>query len=301
MKILLLLATFPCALIAGPRTSANYTIITDTADGGGQRTATASYRIDGSAAVLAGSAQGAEARNDNAWNSLFGTIIGGFLIGTSIGQPVGGVPERENAALTAWSLLDDETYLRIEPHHVDWGLAVQPIVSISDGGVATAGSVFADTVGTVSASFAGFTAEADLPVLNVTTDDFGTYAGDGLADDWQVQYFGEDNPDAAPTLDPDGDEQTNLFEFTAGLVPTDPASLFELRIEPVAGQPSRRNIIFSPRFTDRSYSVRFAGGLDGIWGPLEDFAESDAGLERTVTDLDAADPAKFYRIEITKP
>lgn len=44
-----------------------------------------------------------------------------------------------------------------------------------------------------------------------------------LDDAWQNQYFGLDNPLAAPTADPDG--ETNSFEFTAGLIPSDPQSL----------------------------------------------------------------------------
>ena len=37
----------------------------------------------------------------------------------------------------------------------------------------------------------------------------------------------------------------------AGLDPTNPLSMFLLRIEPVAGQPTHKRLIFSPRFPDR--------------------------------------------------
>lgn len=53
----------PCALVlllsaaalhAGPRTSTNYSLTADTADGGGRRTSSASYTNDGSVGGIAG-------------------------------------------------------------------------------------------------------------------------------------------------------------------------------------------------------------------------------------------------------
>ena len=116
---------------------------------------------------------------------------------------------------------------------------------------------------------------------------FGSYAGDGLGDDWQGQYFGQNNPLAAPNADPDGDGQTNQFEFTAGLAPNDPASTFHLQIAPVAGQPSRKKVIFSPRLDGRTYIVEAMPALGGSWQPLTSSTQSDNGTERTVTDLAA--------------
>lgn len=51
---------------------------------------------------------------------------------------------------------------------------------------------------------ARFTAGLNLIVRNIAADDFGKYAGDGIDDDWQVLYFGENNADAAPEIDADG-------------------------------------------------------------------------------------------------
>ena len=48
-------------------------------------------------------------------------------------------------------------------------------------------------------SYAGSTGSLNLTVLNVNQDNFGSYAGDGIGDDWQVQYFGlPSNPAAGP-------------------------------------------------------------------------------------------------------
>ena len=68
---------------------------------------------------------------------------------------------------------------------------------------------------TASASLSGVTGSLDLTVINLLADNFGSYAGDGIDDDWQVSFFGLDNPNAAPNVDFDGDEQDNLFEFLA--------------------------------------------------------------------------------------
>lgn len=130
------------------------------------------------------------------------------------------------------------------------------------------------------------------------------YAGDGLSDDWQVQYFGQNNPAAAPAADPDGDGQSNRFEWIAGLIPTDPSSSFKLRIETVAGQPTHRNLLFSPIVAGRTYQVLSKSSLTQPppWIPLPGTPPtSDNGLERTITDTNGAGPTKFYQVEITKP
>lgn len=133
-------------------------------------------------------------------------------------------------------------------------------------------------------------------------DNYGTYSGDGMDDDWQIDHFGFDNPLAAALLDPDGDGQSNRFEFAAGLVPTDAKSRFSLRIEKVTGQPGHMRLVFHPRLEGRTYAVQWRLSLVAVeWAPLSAAAVIDAGEIRTVTDPAATSVAKFYRIEITKP
>ena len=68
------------------------------------------------------------------------------------------------------------------------------------------------------------------------------------------------------------------------------------------GQPDQRNLIFSPRLPDRTYTPQFRSDLlAGTWTTLTDIATSDDGDDRTVTDLSAVEPVKFYRIQITPP
>src|SRR5439155_14427398 len=165
------------------------------------------------------------------------------------------VNEGATTQLSARAAMDDGTVLNPTASSVAWGIVGGPINSINPAGLATAGVVYQNTAATVRGAYSGKTGALDLMVLDVNPDNFGSYAGDGLPDFWQVSYFGVGNPNAAPGLDPDGDGQANAFEYVAGTVPTDPASRFQLRLENVGGLPARKNIIFSPRFPTRTYTV----------------------------------------------
>jgi len=177
-----------------------------------------------------------------------------------------------------------------------------PLASIDAGGLATATSVYENTIATAQGSFAGDTGTLDLTVLDTITDNFGAYAGDGLEDRWQVTYFGLNNPAAGPLLDPDSDGQNNTFESIAGLDPTDPLSSFHWRIEPVPGQPAQVKLVFSPVVAGRTYTVNSRPTLDaGTWQPLTGTTQNDNGDERTVTDSNVTGTAKFYQVEIVHP
>jgi hypothetical protein len=82
-----------------------------------------------------------------------------------------------------------------------------------------------------------------------------------------------------------------------------PQSRFVLSIAPVTGQPTQKKLIFSPRLTDRTYTVKSkASLLSGSYLPLTNpSAPTDNGQERTIIDLSASGAAKFYQVEISKP
>src|SRR5260370_958956 len=119
-----------------------------------------------------------------------------------------------------------------------------------------AGHVYQERAAVVNGDYLGQSGTLSLMVLNVNIDDFGAYAGAGIDDAWQVHYFGLTTPNAAPTADPDGDGQNNLFEYIAGTDPTDPLAKFQFSIAPVAGQPGQQNLNFSPRFPSPPYTVQ---------------------------------------------
>ena len=305
----LLLAAFvtPALAFAAPRTSANYTFLTDITDAGGKRATSTNYTNDGTTGGIAGISSVA---------APAGTAKHGYaaqlydVTGLVVNSAVPSVNETTTLQLAAWQFLDDTSLLAVSATSVTWLVVSGPVSGISAAGLATAGTVPQNTAATVQGSFGGFTGSLNLTVLDTIPDNFGSYAADGLPDDWQVQYFGQPpNTNAGPNADPTGSGHTNLFKYIAGLNPLDANSRFLTAIAPVPdpaqpGQffPGQRNVIFSPRFSDRTYLVNYRTGLaTGTWLPLTGTTESDNAAQRTVTDLNASDPQRFYRIEITKP
>lgn len=293
---LLGLASF---LHAGPRTSASYSLATDTADAGGRRSTSAEYTHDGSIGLISGVSTVA---------SPAGIVKAGYIgqltevTGLTLSADASTVDEAATLQLSAMQSLDDATFLAVPATSVAWSILIGSLTGIDANGLATAGLVYQNTAATVQGVFAGDSGTLDLTVLDTIADNFGTYAGDGVGDDWQVQYFGQPpNADAGPLIDADGDGHSNAFEFIAGLIPTDAGSVFNLRIEPVPGEPGQKSVIFSPRFNDRTYTVKASSSLlPGSFTTLGRSSISDNAEERTVTDLGATGATKFYRVEITK-
>jgi len=130
--------------------------------------------------------------------------------------------------------------------------------------------------------------------------------GDGIPDWWRQQYFGgngtTNDSRSCATCDADGTGQNNWFKYVAGLDPTNPASVFRLRVR-VAGQTNQPQLTFSPRWTNRTYTVVFCTNLvsGALWRNLTNSSQSDNGTERTVTDLGATQTSKFYRVQISYP
>lgn len=297
---LLASALSAAALHAGPRSSASYSIPTDTIDSGGTRAVSTSYRNDGSLGGIAGiSAVASPSQTAKAgYIAQLYDITGLTLTAASLN-----VNETATDQLAAWQALDDGTFLAVLANAVAWSVVSGPLTSVNANGLATAGLVFKDTAATAQGTFLGQTGTLGLTVKNVNIDDFGAYAGDGLDDNWQVRFFSlPPNANAGPLVDPDHDGQNNLFEYTAGLDPTDPLSKFNWRIEPVPGFPTVKKLIFSPRFSDRTYTIKATPtlGTGAVWSTLNGTA-TDLGAERTVTDANAIEEMKYYKLEITKP
>lgn len=287
------------AVHASPRSSANYSIATETADSGGTRATSASYTHDGSLGGVVGVST-VTTPAETAKHGYLGQLY--EVTGLVVSATPASVDETATRQLAAWQELDDDSDLAVSAAAVAWSVVSGPLTGISAAGLATAGTVFQDTSTSVQGSFSGLNDSFDLTVRDVLPDNYGSYAGDGLDDDWQYDYFGLDNPLAGPLLDPDGDSQDNRFEFTAGLVPTDPLSRFLLRVEPVAGEPAQKRLVFSPLVVDRTYDILTSTTLlDGNWSALTGGIVIDEVDERSVIDPAATESRKFYRVEITKP
>ena len=289
----------PVLALAGPRTSTNYNVVADTTNAGGKRTASANYTHDGNAGGIAGLSTVA-APAGTAKHGYVGQLYDVTSLVVNAGAS--SVNETATLQLAAWQFLDDASYVAVNTTSVGWLPVSGPVSSISAAGLATAGTVPQNTGATVQGSFGGFTGTLNLTVLDTILDNFGSYAADGLPDDWQVLYFGQNNPNAAPNADPSGNGQNNLFKYIAGLNPFDPNSRFLVKSAPVTGQPGQMRVIFSPILGGRTYTVKFRTDLaTGSWLTLTGTTENDNGTERTVTDTGATDVRKFYHIEITKP
>ncbi len=130
--------------------------------------------------------------------------------------------------------------------------------------------------------------------------------GDGIANWWRMQYFGDPaatDATTCATCDFDGTGQNNLFKFVAGLDPTDPAQVFTLQIAPVAGQPTKENLSYAPLAVGRTYTLQSTTNMvGGAYSDLSGFTGPQTnGSQATVTDQNAAESNKFYRVHISLP
>ena len=118
---------------------------------------------------------------------------------------------------------------------------------------------------------------------------------DGMADDWETNYF--TNLDALPDADPDLDGFPNLAEYTAGTNPRDPLS--HLRIEMAADESNHVRLHWAAA-PGRTYVVESTLDLmGGEW-------TATPGVVRVagaIAQFEAAEPrdapAHYYRLRIT--
>jgi uncharacterized repeat protein (TIGR03803 family) len=134
----------------------------------------------------------------------------------------------------------------------------------------------------------------------------GDSVGDGIPDWWRAQYFGGSgtttNAQSCAMCDADRTGQNNLFKYVAGLNPTNSASVFTLSaLSP--SQSSQMSLTYGPIASGRTYRPEFTIDLVGdVWTTLTGFtAQTNAASEVTITDPNATDAAKFYRVSVSLP
>ncbi|MGD0058700.1 MAG: PKD domain-containing protein [Verrucomicrobiia bacterium] len=120
--------------------------------------------------------------------------------------------------------------------------------------------------------------------------------------EWLTQYFNCTNcVQSLMSADADGTGQNNLFKYTAGLNPTNPASIFVVQPATVQNLPGQFSFQFAPVVAGRFYSPQFCTNLvSGVWLPLTNYAGPVFnGSRATITDLNATQPNEFYRLAIS--
>jgi hypothetical protein len=145
---------------------------------------------------------------------------------------------------------------------VNWQVSSGP-GSINASGFYTASAVFENNPVQITGTLGSLSDSTAFTIIDVLPDNFGTYANDNLPDNWQVTHFGINSPNALPTADPDKDGQDNAFEFMTGVDPTLSSSRFTVSIQAAGGTI---NVRFTPRLTDRAYSLSFSNTL-ASWQP----------------------------------
>jgi hypothetical protein len=306
MKIRYLLSVAVASLmlevlsLAGSRGSADYTIPADSLDAGGSRNTSAHYTVDATFSSVGGVST-AVAPAQTLKHGYAGQLydIRSLLIS---GTP-SPVNEGATMQLSAGLACDDDTRVALTPSSVSWSVVGGPASTITAGGLLTAARVYGNEEQLVRSEHLGWVTVFETQVNDLNPDDWGAYAGDGLPDYWQVQNFGPDNPTSAgPTADPDADGQNNLFEHTVGSDPTSASSRFRLTLASAPAPPGGVTLLFSPRLPGRTYTVQYRDRLGaGTFAPLPGASIVDNGQERTVTDLNAPEPARFYRVQISLP
>jgi hypothetical protein len=143
---------------------------------------------------------------------------------------------------------------------------------------------------------------ASQTILITSTDTLG----DGIPDWWRQQYFGSGtttNAQSCATCDADMTGQNNLFKYVAGLIPTNPASVFALGISNAPNLPPQPALSFGPAVMGRSYTWQFSTSSPaGPWSPLNGVIGPQTNSNQiTVTDGSAVEAQRFYRVQIALP
>jgi hypothetical protein len=214
--ILLFLLSVPA--LAG--SSADYSLEPAVLDGGGAAGSSADYALNPSIGPgAAGASEGYALRGG--FSGMLSDAAS--LVLAAAGAAVS-MNERATLQLEARIRYDDDTVaaFALPAANLTWSVAEGPLAAINSAGLATAGSVYQDTEATARAIYRGLEGYLPLTVRNLTNDDFGSYAADGLPDPWQVQYFGEAGLPivAGADADPDADGLSNFQEYAFGMDPS---------------------------------------------------------------------------------
>ena len=294
-------AALACVSMATPvarsqtRSSASYEVLCESGDCAGARLGSRDYVVDGSMGGIGGLSTAA-APATQAKQGYAAQLYD--LVGLSVSATPASVAENANRQLEASVLCDDATTLELAGSEVGWSVLSGPLDSVSSSGLATAGIVYEDAGAVVRGTHLGFVDDFVLTVHNIGEDDYGSYAADGIDDDWQVFYFGEENPDAGPGENPDRDPDDNMLEFLTGFDPTDPQQWFQLRINGRSGTTAELEL--NKAIPGRTYAVLSGTDLQDFSETVTAFSVGSEETFRVVEDPNASGTRKFYKVKIER-
>ncbi len=291
-----LLALLICSVnVLADSTGGPYSITSDGLSAAGGRTSSATYEDDTSAGGTA---------SENTASEDYDAASGqSATLRDAIGLTPGPlkIPEGSVTSLGLYQLLDDSTLLATSSLGAVWSRISGPL-TLTSGGSATTEAVFSNQTAQVQLVLNSITISGSITIEDSIADNFGSYAADGIGDDWQVHYFGQNSPNAAPGLDPDGDGHTNLFEFTAGLLPNSGASRFGVVLEEVPGQPGMKRLSFQPAMSGRTFTLLKSTTLaPGSWQIVPGVTASGNNGTLMLTDPAASGARAFYQVRIDLP
>ena len=280
------------------RSSANYSIAAETAGVTSGSASSANYK-QVSEAGAESAVSGTATAGGTAYVAKHGFTGQLYDVqSVSFTPPQAGLPESGALPLQPRALMTDGTLLT-DPRPFRYVTDRPDISSVSTGGLLTLGIYYDDVVIPVRASLDTASGTMQVTLLDRQPDNWGSYAGDGLPDWWQVEKFGVGNPLAAPGADPDGDTWSNHFEYFASLEPLLAASRFQMnfRLNGNTGE-----ITYGPVMPGSSYKVEWSTDFV-TWTLLSGETPVDAGGFRTEFDPDAVTEGtrRFYRVLVSRP
>lgn len=212
-RVFLLIRILTLPALAGG--SADYQLAPVSGDGGGLAGSSAAYQVNLTTAPgQAGASAAYQARTG--FSGQLADAVELQLAG--VGAPIP-LNERTSRQLAASVRYDDGTFEPLAAEWVHWSVQSGPLAGVDSGGVVTAGSVYQSSPAAVRAVYQTLEETLAFEVANTGNDDFGSYAADGLADLWQVGFFGEEHANAGPSVDSDSDGLTQLQEYAFGMDP----------------------------------------------------------------------------------
>jgi len=125
--------------------------------------------------------------------------------------------------------------------------------------------------------------------------------GNGLADAWELLYFGRTGND--PQADPDQDGHSNLEEFQAGTTPRDAGSVCRLEVDPLSAPPK---VAFLARRAEgagydahiRYFTLETSPGPAGGWKGVTGFTGIAGDGRVVVHPIPVGTSPAFYRLRV---